>query len=170
MAYQSLPKRLDKWSEKWVPGLRVYLKREGLRDADKLIRDELVKRLDTVKGVLDNAKKSRVDKGSLKNLDRLDRAARKIEKVRDTIRFDSRGYRGIFDPEEVTEKDLMALLDFDEKLFGAADEMESRAQSVAKLSDAELGPALTSFEEQVEAVNTMLGQREKYSSEKLPRS
>lgn len=170
MAYDSLPKRLEKWSEKWVPGLRVYIKREGLRDADKLIRDELVKRMDAVKGVLDNAKKKRVDQGGLKNLDKLDRATRKIEKVRDTIRFDSRGYRGIFDPEEVTEKDLNALLDFDEKLFGVIEELESRAQSVAKLSDAELGPALSSFEDEVEAMNTTLGQREKYSKDKLPGS
>ncbi len=34
MAYTSLPKRLEKWAEKKVPGLRVYLRRENLRDAD----------------------------------------------------------------------------------------------------------------------------------------
>ncbi len=168
MAYQSLPKRLEKWAQERVPGLRTYLARENLRDSDKLIRDELAARLDKVKAVLDKAKQDRVDAGSLKNLDRLDRATRKVEKVRDTIKFDSRGYQGIFDPREVTEKDLHALLDFDGKLFDVVELLEAEAVKVAALSDPELASALSGFEDQVEAMHQTLGQREDYSKEKLP--
>ena len=168
MPYDSLPKRLEQWSEKWVPGLRVYLKREGLRDADKLIRDELAKRLDQVKAGLDNAKKARVDQGILKNLDKLDRATRKVEKVRDTIKFDSRGYRGLFDPEEVNENELMALLDFDQKLFGLVEQLGKSAGETASLPDAELLPALSAFENQVEAFAQTLTEREQYSINNLP--
>lgn len=168
MAYKSLPKRLEKWAEARVPGLRVYLKREGLRDADKLIRDELAARLDGVKKTLDRAKKDRVDAGSLKNLDRLDRATRKIEKVRDTVKFDSRGYRGIFDPEEVTESELMALLDFDEKLFEVVEGLGKEAEKITSLSDPELLGALSDFEDRVESVNSTLAEREQYSTDKLP--
>lgn len=168
MAYETLPKRLEEWAQEKVPGLREYLKREGLRDSDKLIRDELAKRLDRVRGVVDRAKKERVDAGSLKNLDKLDRATRKIEKVRDTIRFDSRGYRGIFDPEEVAERELLALLDFDQKLFGVIEELDQEAQKLAKMSDPELVSALSSFEDRVEAMDRTLAEREKYASDNLP--
>lgn len=168
MAYETLPKRLEEWAQEKVPGLREYLKREGLRDSDKLIRDELAKRLDRVRGVVDRAKKERVDAGSLKNLDKLDRATRKIEKVRDTIRFDSRGYRGIFDPEEVAERELLALLDFDRKLFGVIEELDQEAQKLAKMSDPELVSALSSFEDRVEAMDRTLAEREKYASDNLP--
>lgn len=168
MAYKSLPKLLEKWAEKWVPGLRTYLEREHLRDADKVIRDELAARLDKIKGILGKAKRERVDAGSLKNLDRLDRATRKIEKVRDTIRFDSRGYQGIFDPEEVTEQDLLGLLNFDEQLFGVVETLEQEAGRVAALSDTELLSALAGFEDKVESLASILDQREQYSIEKLP--
>jgi len=168
MALKSLPKRLEKWAGDRVPGLGDYLKRENLRDADKLIRDELAKRLDKVKAVLDKAKRKRVDAGSLKNLDLLDRATRKIEKVRDTIKFDSRGYRGIFDPEEVGETELMMLLDFDEKLFEVVENLDKEAGRVAGLSDVELPDTLSRFEDRVEAMYETLGRRENYAKEKLP--
>jgi hypothetical protein len=170
MAFKSLPKRLEKWAEERVPGLGTYLKRENLRDADKLIRDELAERLDQVKGVLDKAKQKRVDAGSLKNLDRLDRATRKIEKVRDTIKFDSRGYRGVFDPEEVGETELMMLLDFDEKLFDVIENLDVEAGRVAELSDVELLDRLSQFEDQVEAMDETLGRRENYAKDNLPGS
>ena len=168
MAYQTLPKRMEEWAKEKVPGLDVYLKREGLRDADKIIRDELVARLERVKATVDKAKRLRVDAGSLQNLDKLDRATRKLDKVRDTIRFDSRGYQGIFDPQEVAEAELNHLLDFDQKLFGVVEALAQAAVNLAKLPDAELPPVLLDFEDQVEALNQTLGEREKYASQKLP--
>ena len=167
MAFQTLAKRIEEFAKK-VPGLGTYLQREGMRDADKLIRDELAKKLDQVKGTLDGAKRARVDAGSLKNLDKLDRATRKIEKVRDTIKFDSRGYRGLFDPEEVGEAQLLSLLDFDQKLFGVVDALAQSAAQAASLSDADLLPALLNFEKQVEDLDHTLADREQYSKQNLP--
>jgi len=168
MAYQTLPKRLEDWASKKVPGLRPYLKREGLRDADKIVRDELVGRLDRVKSTLDKAKRLRVDGGSIVGLDRLDRAVHKVEKVRDTIRYDSRGYQGVFDPVEVAEDALLHLLDFDQKLFDVVEALDQAAAGLAKLSDADLPGALLDFEDKVEAIATTLTEREKYSAVTLP--
>jgi hypothetical protein len=170
MSYNTIPKRLQDFASKWVPGLRVYLQREGMRDADKLIRDELVERLDKVKKTLDKAKSRRVDQGSLKNLDKLDRATRKVEKVRDTIKFDSRGYRGIFDPEEVAENELAALLEFDTKLFEYVDILDGEAEKVASMDDSQLQDALYDFEEKVEGLHDTLGKREQYSTGNLPQA
>ena len=168
MAYQTLPKRLEEWASNKVPGLRTYLKREGLRDADKIVRDELAGRLDRVKATLDKAKRLRVDGGSIMGLDKLDRAVHKVEKVRDTIRFDSRGYQGIFDPVEVAEPQLMQLLDFDQKLFEVVEALDQAAGGIAKLSDADLPGAIIDFEDKVEAIVNTLADREKYSAVTLP--
>jgi len=168
MPYETLPKRLERWAEQRVPGLRTYLKREHLRDSDKLIRDELAQRTDRIKGVLDKAKSARVDAGSLKNLDKLDRATRKVEKVRDTIKFDSRGYRGIFDPEEVAERELHMLLDFDEKLFTRIEEVEAEAEKVGGLDDVQINDALRDLEARLDELYDLLGEREKFSVETLP--
>ncbi len=168
MEYKTLPKKLEQWASEKAPGLRTYLEREGLRDADKLIRDELAKKLDEVREVFEKAKSRRVDKGRLKNLDKLDRAVKKIEKVRDTIRFDSRGYRGIFDPEEVAEDELLALLEYDEKLFGSVEGLAAEAKKAAEASEEELIDALYNFEDKVAAFDASLGERENYSKKSLP--
>lgn len=170
MAYQTLPKRLEEWASNKVPLLRTYLKREGMRDADKLIRDQLVVRLDQVKDALDKAKRLRVDAGGLVGLDKLDRATRKVEKVRDTIKFDSRGYSGLFDPKEVGEDALNHLLDFDQQLFTVVDALDGAAANLAKLSDNDLPAALLGFEDQVEGMAKTLGERENYSAVTLPAS
>ncbi len=168
MAYKSLPKRLEKWAETRVPGLRTYLARENLRDADKLIRDELVIRMEKVKDVLEEAKSERVDNGSLLHLDKLDRACSKLDSVRESIRFAARGYRGIFDVEEVTEDDLMNLLNFDERLFEVIEGLQIEAETVGSMNDDQLKSALRGFEKQVKALDDTLDERERYSTDKLP--
>ncbi len=166
--FQTLLMGMKQFAEKWVPGLQEHLTREGLRDANKIIRDQLAERMNQVKAVLDKAKRDRVDAGSLKHLDRLDRATRKIEKVRDTIRFDSRGYRGLFDPDRENVDELMALLEFDKRLFSVIDALTQDAEKVAKLSDPELLSALGQFEDQVESMDQLLGQREKTNRVSTP--
>jgi hypothetical protein len=168
MAFKTLSKQLEKWAETKVPILRTYLKQENLRDADKLIRDELVKRLEAVKDRLEDAKAERVDNGSLLHLDKLDRACSKIDQVRESIRFAARGYRGLFDPQEVSEDDLVNLLNFDEQLFGVVEALDAEAQKVAALGDDALLASLRNFEKQVTAFDQTLGEREKYASDKLP--
>jgi hypothetical protein len=168
MAFTTLAKKLEMWAQERVPGLRGYLKKENLRDADKLIRDELVKRLEAVKQRLEDAKSERLDRGSLQNLDKLDRACSKIDQVRESIRFAARGYRGLFDPQEVAENDLVNLLNFDERLFDVVEALGAEAQKVATLGDEELPAALRNFEKQIAAFDQTLGEREKYASDKLP--
>jgi predicted transcriptional regulator len=168
MAFKSLSKRLEVWAQERVPILRTYLKQENLRDADKLIRDELVKRLDRVKGELDRAKQERVERGSLLHLDKLDRVTSKVDAVSHQIRFAARGYRGLFDPEEVGEDDLVGLLNFDERLFGVVESLAAGAAKVAPLSDEELLPALRDLESQLTALDHTLDERQQYAAQKLP--
>jgi hypothetical protein len=168
MAFTTLTKRLEMWAQEKVPILRTYLKQENLRDADKLIRDELVKRLEGVKQHLEDAKATRVDQGSLVNLDKLDRACSKIDQVRESIRFAARGYRGLFDPQEVAEADLINLLNFDDQLFATVAELDAAALKVAGLGDDALLAELRNFDQQIVAFDQTLGEREKYASDKLP--
>jgi len=168
MAFKSLAKRLEMWAQERVPLLRTYLKQENLRDADKLIRDELVRRLDRVKEALEGAKQERVDRGSLLHLDKLDRSTSKLDGLMHQVRFAARGYRGIFDPEEVGEEVLVGLLNFDEKLFATVEALAAEAKRVAGLSDEELAPALRALEGQLTALDQTLDERQQYATDKLP--
>jgi hypothetical protein len=168
MAYESIFKRLEMFAAKRVPGLRDYLRKEHLRDADKLIRDALADKLDEVKKVLNNAKLDRVNEGKLKNLDKIDRSISKLDKVRESIRYASRGYRGLFAVEEVGEKEILALLEFDQKLFEVIDDIAAEAAKVGAAADPELMAAIKALNEKIDAFDLTLGDREKYSTDTLP--
>jgi hypothetical protein len=157
--YKTLPKRLEGFAERWVPLLRTYLKREGIRDSDKLIRDELARRLDELKKELDLMKRDWTDAGHLAGLDLLDRATRHIEKVRDSIRFASRGYSGIFDPGEVAEDELLALLDFDQKLFEQVDTLSEDVNKLKGTAKAGIKAELRKFEDRLKEFDKVLGDR-----------
>lgn len=161
--YKTLPKRLEAFAEEWVPGLRTYLRREGMRDSDKIIRDELVKNLDGVKKELDGIKRDWTDTGQLSGLDLLDRATRKVEKIRDSIKFASRGYQGIFDPEEVAEKELLALLDFDKKLFQRVEDLKKDVNKLQSSDRAGVKGLVKKFEDKLSSFDELLGQRESQS-------
>ncbi len=173
MTYASLPKRLESWAQNKVPGLKTYLARENLRDADKEIRDELVKRVDKLAKTVAKASDARSQaKGmaALQGLDRLDRVCKRVRKVRDTIKYDSRGYQGLFDPQEVTERDLMALLDFDEKLFDDVEKLQRLAEESISDPSISVKEALMDFEDALAEFDEKLGQREQYSSTVLPKA
>jgi hypothetical protein len=164
--YKTLPKRLEAFAEEWVPGLRTYLRREGIRDSDKLIRDELVKRLEGVKKEIDRMKRDWTDSGQLAGLDLLDRATRRIEKIRDSVKFASRGYSGIFDPEEVAEEELLALVNFDKKLFKRAEGLKEHLKSLKESDRPGIKAELRKLENKLTEFDDLLGQRDSYSRRK----
>ncbi len=162
-SYKTFPKRLEAFAEEHVPGLRTYLRREGIRDSDKLIREELVKRLDGVKKEIDRMKRDWTDSGQLTGLDLLDRATRRIEKTRDSVKFASRGYSGIFDPEKVAEKELLGLLNFDKKLFKRAEGLKKDLKDLKESDRRGVKAQLRKLEDRLTEFDDLLDQRDSYS-------
>ena len=163
MAYEGLLKRLQAFAEKHVPVLRTYLTKERLRDTDKVVRDQVVVRLEEIKGKLDDTKRARADAGKLKGLDQLDRVSQRLAKVRDSIKFAARGYRSVWDIEEVAEGDLQRLLDFDSRLFEHISLLDGKVSTLAAADDEGLPAALAELAAKVEEMDNSLGEREKYN-------
>ncbi len=166
---QELPKKLEELAKK-VPGIGDYLKMENLRDSDKVIRDELADRLDKLRKTLGKAIDARASAKNLKGIDKIDAVTRKIRKVRDRIRFDSRGYTGMFDPEKVGEKELVMLIEFDQKLFTVVERLQDMAEQVRDNAKEGMQDALMDLDDGIDDLEEQLGDREKYSSEVLPQS
>ena len=163
---KTYPKRLLEFAQEHIPLLRTYLEREEKRDIDKLIRDELVKKLQELIDQLNQAKQKLVDSGRLAGLDLLDRTTHKLEKIRDSIRFASRGYRGVFDLEQMAEEELDRLIEFDQKLFGKISVLKEKLQQVLSRPQAELKSALGEFDREIEEFDSHLEERDKYALEK----
>lgn len=97
---------------KKIPGLRTHLKREELRDQNKLLRDYTAGKFDQLKEHLDVVKQALLDQMKLSYLDDFDRLGQKIDKLRDQQKHAAYGFTGAFDPNRMTEENL-------EKLYAA---------------------------------------------------
>jgi hypothetical protein len=161
-----IPKRLEDFAKKYVPLLRTYLQREETRDIDKLIRDELVKKMQGVIDTLAAAKTKMVDGGKLIGLDILDRSTHKLEKVRDTIKFASRGYTGIFNLEQMADDQLNKLIEFDQKLFAGVDELAAALKEALDRNPAELKTAFAAFDAKIAEFEQNLDGRDAFARDR----
>jgi hypothetical protein len=112
------------------PGMPSYQEREGLRTQDKIIREQLAARIDKQANHLKEIQSKLTNRAILQPLGHLDRQARKIMRLADTIRFASYGYAGLFAGVKVDEQKLAQLYDYDLSLYR---EIEELAVAVANL-------------------------------------
>lgn len=113
---KTLKEKLDDLVGK-VPGLSGYLDREAARERDKLLRTHTFEKIGGVKDLLDNLKSELLAQKHLGLLDDLDQLTRKLDRARDTHRFDAYGFSGAFDRYAVLEDSLAKLYDYDLKLL-----------------------------------------------------
>jgi len=162
---KTYPKRLEDFAKRYVPLLRTYLQREETRDIDKVIRDELVKRMQGLIDQLNDAKQKLVDNKVLTGLDILDRASHKLEKIRDSIKFAARGYSGIFDLEVMGNDQLNRLLEYDQMLFDKV-AILSTALNEALSKSGDIKTALSGLDSQIKDFEATLDNRDNYARER----
>ncbi len=160
---KTYPQRLLDFAKQYVPLLRTYLEREELRDVDKLIRDELVKKMQELIDKINDVKRELVDSGRLAGLDLLDRSTHKLEKLRDSIRFASRGYSGVFDLEQLNEQVLNRLIEFDQNLFEQINSLADKVKEVLSRPKSELKTTLRELDEEIDIFEEKLDQRDSYA-------
>ena len=96
-----------------VPGFRGYFDRENRREADKLLRDFGVTRLERMVSDLHEATK----RAPLEQMDEFGEVVNRVEKLRNELRNADRGYSGFFDEVKWdTDEALDAIYAQDERL------------------------------------------------------
>lgn len=119
------------------PGIPSYQEREGLRAQDKIIREQLAAR---ILEQIDHVREVQLEltsKAILKPLGELDRLARKMMRLADTIRFASYGYAGLFAGVEVDEEKLAELYDYDLSLHQEIEELAVVVSTLKQRQDDE---------------------------------
>ncbi len=76
-----------------IPGFRGYREREGRREADRVVRDWGVQRLETLISHLHDATKQ----APLEQMDTWQELVNQVEKLRNELRHSDRGHAGFFD-------------------------------------------------------------------------
>ncbi len=114
-----------------VPGYKGYKEKEQRREADKLLRDYLVRQFEAQQRKLNDQKLQLLSAGLLEWMDDLDRASIRLESFLIKIRTASQGYAGFFDAVKVKEEELDALYRFDNALLESVPRLEAGIATLA---------------------------------------
>ena len=131
-----------------VPGYKGYKEKELRREADKLLRDQLVRQFEEQQRKLNDQKLQLLSSGLIELVDDLDRASTRLESFIIKIRTASQGYAGFFDAVKVKEDELDALYNFDNGLLEGVPRLE------ASLSN--LGSAIMAKEGVPQAISDLV--------------
>ncbi len=109
-----------------IPGYGGYKEKELRREADKLQRTYIAKRLSDAKSSLESANSRMTEKLFMDAVGFSDRLVRRMEKLADKVRFASYGYGGFFDMVKVREDELDKLYSFDASLLEDVDRIKAK--------------------------------------------
>jgi hypothetical protein len=119
------------------PGIPSYQEREGLRAQDKIIRQQLASRIYEQVERINGVQHKLTNKAILKPLAELDRQARKLMRLADSIHFASYGYAGLFAATSVDERKLAELYDYDLSLHQEIEELAVAVSTLQQRQDDE---------------------------------
>jgi hypothetical protein len=126
---EGVAQKLEKLVEQ-IPLLGSYLRRENARERDKIIREHIAQRIDHLKGEVIKEMEVMTEKGILAGLDKLDRLCRRLDKLRDTIKFASHGYSGIFERVRILDTELERLMDYDLMVLSKVEDMDKQISTI----------------------------------------
>ncbi len=109
-----------------IPGYGGYKDKELRREADKLQRTYIAKRLSEARSNLESTNGKMTDKLFMDAVGISDRLLRRMEKLADKVRFASYGYGGFFDLVKVKEEELDKLYGFDASLLADVDTVKAK--------------------------------------------
>ncbi len=100
-----------------IPGYKGYQEKEARREADRLLRDEVVRIYALQLARLNDVPSALLEAGKLEQLADVDKARTRLQTFTDRVRTASMGYGGFFDAVKVGEDELQKLYNFDDGLL-----------------------------------------------------
>jgi hypothetical protein len=141
-----------------VPGFKGYRERDLRRDADRLQREHLSRRIEDSKKALNQVAAALTRGGDLDVINDVETARKRLDKVANRIRYAERGYSGFFDAVKVDETVLARVYQFD---MGLVDDVDGvRGAAAAAAQSAEPRPAVQDLIGRIDALDARLSERE----------
>ena len=115
-----------------LPGFSGYFERRERRAADKLLRESIAEKFDTLWGRISALQRDAISNGNIDLIDDMEASALKLRQFIDRIRTASYGYAGFFDAVKVRTEELdqiyqydLQLLTYEEEVSRAIDNVET---------------------------------------------
>lgn len=107
-----------------IPGFQGYLKAEHRREADRLHRDFLCRRLDDARGKVRMAVEEWTDETRFANLELGGATQDLLQRVTSKVKNADQGYSGFFGTVQIDDAALETLYEIDKHLVGYVQEIE----------------------------------------------
>ena len=134
----SLEKSLSKWVDKIaksIPGFSGYFRKEERRENDRRMREKISHIIEKIIDVLNEKGRIITKSGDISLLDRIGRIRKRLEKLKDGIRYADYGYSGFFDKKEISEDTLCSVYNIDHELLEWSMNFKSNTDKNTQLDD-----------------------------------
>jgi hypothetical protein len=130
--------------QKIIPGYHGYKQKEMRRESDKLLRDQLVKMLQSAKKDLVTIEEEAASSGS-ELVQKLEDTLTEFDTFIKKVQHANYGMGGLFDTVKVQEKELDKLIDFDKSIMETVMSLQTAMKELASGVDADKIKQLRSF-------------------------
>jgi hypothetical protein len=113
-----------------IPGFQGYLKAEHRREADRLHRNYLCKRIDQARAKVREAVEEWTDDNRFANLELGDKTQNVLQKVTSQVQNADQGYSGAFDTVQIDDAALEALYEIDKNMVSYVKEIEAKCEAL----------------------------------------
>lgn len=114
-----------------IPAFKGYFEREDRRAADKILRDSIADRFESLWGRISKIQKDAISEGHIELIDDLESAAIKIRQFIDRIRTATYGYAGFFDAVRINKEELDQIYQYDLELLDLEDSISNAIDNVS---------------------------------------
>lgn len=144
-----------------IPGYKGYKEKEMRREADKLLRDALARRVEEQWRRLPDIQKQLLSSAQIQWLDDIEGATMKLQLFIDRLKTATYGYAGFFDAVRVKEEELDQLYNFDLALDAHVEEITAGVDTLssAAMSKEGVGEAITRLTNAATAANETFNRR-----------
>jgi len=152
----------------WIPGFKGYRERESRRDADRLVREYLVRLLAEVQAKVRRATGDLAKQAKLTQMGALDSLGKRLEGLTDRLRYADAGYSGWFDAVKIKEDDLDRLYDYDLSLKQFIADLDAAVAELAALPEGEMAKGLDKVHTALDELDHMVKNREQVVLQLVP--
>ncbi|MEM2950933.1 MAG: hypothetical protein QXK55_05525 [Nitrososphaeria archaeon] len=114
----------------YVPGYHGYKEKELRREADKIVREYTVNKLNEIKTILNDVFKEIADSNDVETFSTANRVSAVLDRLINKIEHANYGYSGFFDAVKVKEEKLDKLLEFDYTILENINSLRDAANNI----------------------------------------
>lgn len=108
-----------------IPGYKGYKEREGRRECDRQLREQIADKLSEIEKKINN----QIDSAELSELTEIEKNRKKINNLKDLIKYSPYGASAFFSDSAIKESELEDIYQMDLDVLDSVEKLESEVHS-----------------------------------------